>query len=93
MARLSPSSFWVVSAYNGASAQGPDYGMLPVMSPAAAGELQGGRPRSWVELQRHLSLLQPQDKLSDVGNKQDYLETDGSCVCDLLPVVRCCLHL
>ena len=41
----------------------------------------------------HLSLLQPLDKLSDVGNNQDCLETDGSCVCDLLPVVRCCLHL
>ena len=41
----------------------------------------------------YLSLLQPRDKLSEVGNKQDCLETDASCVCDLLPVVRCCLHL
>ena len=95
MARLSPSSFWVVPAYNGASAQGARLQeMLPVMFPAAAGELPGVPPRgAGVELQQHLSLLQPLDKLSDVGNNQDCLETDGSCVCDFLPVVRCCFHL
>ena len=75
--------------------RGPDYKrcflwcfrQLQVNSP-------GGLPQgAGVELQQHLLLLQPQDKLSDVGNKQDCLETDGSCVCELLPVVRCCLHL